>query len=38
MSLLVLRMKAAESFLENSQCAPKEHDSVEVQKNPDYEM
>jgi len=31
-----LRLKAAYSFLETSQCT-KEHNSVEVQENPDYE-
>ena len=30
----MLRMKAAEAFLKTSQC-PKEHNSVEVQKNLD---
>jgi len=33
----VLRLKAAESFLETSQFTA-EHNSVEVQKNLDYEM
>jgi len=37
MSTLVLRLKAAESFLETSQCTW-QYNSVEVQKNPDYEM
>jgi len=32
-STLVLRLKAAESFLETSQC-----NNMKVQKNPDYEM
>jgi len=36
-SMLVLRLKAAESFLETSQCTW-EHNTVEVQKNSDYEM
>jgi len=36
-STLVLRLKAAESFLETSHCVY-EHNSVEVQKNPDYKM
>jgi len=36
-STLVLRLKAAESFLEISQCTS-EYNSVEMQKNPDYEM
>jgi len=33
----VLRLKAAKSFLETCQCNH-EHNNVEVQKNPDYEM
>jgi len=33
----VLCLNAAESFLETSQCTP-EHNSVEMQKNLDYEM
>jgi len=37
MSGLVLRLKAAESFLETSQCTY-EYNSVQVHKNPDYEM
>jgi len=32
-----LHLKAAESFLETSQCTY-EHNSVGVQENPDYEM
>ena len=34
---LVLRLKAAESFLETSQYIW-EHNNVEVQKNPDHKM
>jgi len=33
----VLHLKAAKSFLATSQCT-KEHNSVEMQKNPHYEM
>jgi len=35
MSTLVLHLKAADSFLESNQCIH-EHNSVEVQENPDY--
>jgi len=36
-SALVLRLKAAESFPKTIPCTY-EHKSVEIQKNPDYEM
>ena len=36
-SMLVLHLKAVVSLLETSQCTS-EHNSVEVQKNPDYEV
>jgi len=34
---LVLRLKAAKSFLETSQCTT-EHNRVKIQKNPDYQI